>query len=106
MSNENQVPTWPLITGIAVIVVGVIFMIFRANFMLSLVFVVLGVSLILAWYVLYSRQRQNYLLNYGQNCVCPICKHVKPPVCIQEKCACCVIMDQDKIIGHSNTPLQ
>ena len=106
MSNENKVPSWPLITGVALIAVGVIFMIFRANVILSLVFIVLGTSLIIAWYYYFTKQRSNYFLNYGQDCVCPICKHVKPAICLQEKCACCVIMNEDKIIGHSNTPLQ
>jgi hypothetical protein len=41
-----------------------------------------------------------------QPCICPICKHEESEFCIRHKCACCITMKDDAIIGHYNNPLQ
>ena len=41
-----------------------------------------------------------------QPCVCPICSHEETGSCIQQKCACCVVMKGETVIGHNNNPLQ
>jgi hypothetical protein len=39
-------------------------------------------------------------------CVCPICKHSAAEVCLQERCSCCLITQDEKVVGHSSSPLQ
>ena len=103
---ENEIPSWPLITGIAVIAFGTILLAFRANVLLSIVFIILGVILILSWYILYTKKKLEISHKYGTDCICQICSHDKPLVCIKEKCKCCIIMKENRVIGHSNNPLQ
>jgi hypothetical protein len=103
---ENEIPSWPLITGIAVIAFGTILIELRSSILLSIVFIILGTILILAWYTLYSKKKIQLAQKYGPDCICQICNHEKPLECVKEKCKCCIIMKENKIIGHSNNPLQ
>ncbi|HET7643630.1 MAG TPA: hypothetical protein VFK40_08990, partial [Nitrososphaeraceae archaeon] len=57
MNPENEIPSWPLITGIAVIAFGTILIAFRSSLLLSIVFIILGTILILSWYVLYTKKK-------------------------------------------------
>lgn len=41
-----------------------------------------------------------------QACMCSICKHEEAGQCMQQRCACCLLMKGDVIIGHSVNPLQ
>lgn len=106
MKPENEIPSWPLMTGIAVIVFGVLLLIFRSGLLVSFIFIILGAILILSWYVLYTKKRVSLTSKYGTECICQICNHDKPLVCIKERCKCCTLMKENKIIGHSNNPLQ
>ncbi len=105
-SPENEIPSWPLITGIAVIAFGTILLAFRASVLLSIVFIILGVILVLSWYILYTKKKSEISHNYGTDCICQICSHDKPLICMKQKCKCCTIMRENKVIGHSNNPLQ
>ena len=106
MNPENEIPSWPLITGIAVIAFGTILLALRSSILLSIVFIILGTILILAWYILYSKKKLEITHKFGTECICQICNHDKPLVCIRVKCKCCTVMKENKIIGHSNNPLQ
>jgi hypothetical protein len=55
---------------------------------------------------LYTKKKLEISHKYGTECICQICSHDKTLVCIKEKCKCCIIMKENKIIGHSNNPLQ
>ena len=105
-SAENEIPSWPLITGIAVIAFGTILLAFRASVLLSIVLIILGVILVLSWYILYTKKKSEISHNFGTDCICQICSHDKPLICIKQKCKCCTIMKENKVIGHSNNPLQ
>ena len=105
-SAENEIPSWPLITGIAIIAFGTILLAFRASILLSIVFIILGVILVLSWYILYTKKKSEISHNYGTDCICQICSHDKPLICMKQKCKCCTIMRENKVIGHSNNPLQ
>jgi hypothetical protein len=35
-----------------------------------------------------------------------ICKHQYARMCLQEKCACCLITKDEKVVGHLSSPLQ
>jgi hypothetical protein len=48
----------------------------------------------------------NLLQHQQQQCICSICKHEQAVLCLNQKCACCIIMNGDKVIGHSVNPLQ
>ena len=52
----------------------------------------------------FSVQRRNS--SSKQACVCPICKHQDSRTCFEEKCSCCLITKDEKVIGHSSSPLQ
>ena len=55
-----------------------------------------------------SDSSTNNLLQHQQQqlCICSICKHEQAVLCLNQKCACCIIMNGDKVIGHSVNPLQ
>ena len=77
-----------------------------------LIFLVIGLSLIGLWLYLDIRKeerqkKREVYLNTTQVCICIICKHKETKICLQQKCACCLIIKGDVIIGHdSNNPLQ
>ena len=74
------------------------------------IFIVIGLSLIALWLYLDIRkekQKKGVYFNTTQACICPICQHKETKICLQQKCACCLIMKGDVIIGHhSNNPSQ
>ncbi len=59
---------------------------------------------------LYADRRSNQQKKISaiavQACICSICKHEEAKQCMQQKCACCILMKGDTIIGHSVNPLQ
>ena len=70
-----------------------------------LIFIVIGLSLIGLWLYLDIRKekkqkKREVYLNTTQACICAICKHKETKICLQQKCACCLIMKGDVIIGH------
>jgi hypothetical protein len=70
-----------------------------------LIFLVIGLSLIGLWLYLDIRKegkqkKREVYLNTIQACICAICKHKETNICLQQKCACCLIMKGDVIIGH------
>ena len=70
---------------------------------------IMGVSMIVLWLYLNARTKKhkdNKAIITKQPCICTICKHEESKICLQQKCACCIIMKEDTIIGHSNNPLQ
>jgi hypothetical protein len=70
---------------------------------------IMGMSMIILWLYLNARikkQKDNKGSIIKQACICAICKHEESKICLQQKCACCIIMKEDTIIGHSNNPLQ
>ncbi|MFL6431963.1 MAG: hypothetical protein ACJ71X_11000, partial [Nitrososphaeraceae archaeon] len=49
----------------------------------------------------------NQLVQHQQkSCMCPICKHEQAEICLNQKCACCIIMRDNNVVGHSINPLQ
>jgi hypothetical protein len=67
--------------------------------------------MLVLWLYLNARTKKQHKDNKAivitkQPCICVICKHEESKICLQQKCACCIIMKEDTIIGHSNNPLQ
>ena len=105
MSNTSQTPLWPLITGIATLTISALLFILKSGILVSILFLLLGSTLVLSWYYLNNKNKYT-LKKKGSECACPICTHNNSEMCLDQKCACCIIMKNDKIIGHTNNPLQ
>jgi hypothetical protein len=121
---ESLTTRWILALGLATLCFGIFLFVFRIPIRTIGIFFALGIPLILLW--LYagdkSKQQQqqqkgkiannsdsstnNLLQHQQQLCICSICKHEQAVLCLNQKCACCIIMKGDKVIGHSVNPLQ
>jgi hypothetical protein len=122
---ESLTTRWILALGLATLCFGIFLFVFRIPIRTIGIFFVLGIPLILLW--LYAgdkskQQRQqkekitsdpsssdnnnNLVQHQQQSCICSICKHEQAGVCLNQKCACCIIMKGNKVIGHSINPLQ
>ena len=108
--NNRHPPLWILIYGLVIIALGIFLLIIGSGIRVSLIFIVIGLSFIALWLYLDIRkenQKKEVYINTIQAYICPICKHKVTKSCLQQKCACCLIMNGDVIIGHdSNNPLQ
>lgn len=109
---------WVFAIGITMILLGVILFALRAA-LISLVIIVIGVTLITAWLYLSTRLKESKNLpqkgglpnrqvqaELNEECICAICKHKVSSTCLNENCACCILMKDDSVVGHSNNPLQ
>jgi hypothetical protein len=110
---------WLSTLGIATLCFGIALFVLRVPIRTISIFLAIGIPLILLW--LYvdekSKQPQNkkqidnsvtmkqQQQQQQQLCVCSICKHEQARICFEEKCACCLLMKDDRIIGHSIKPL-
>src|SRR5689334_4378675 len=119
---ESLTTRWLLALGLATLCFGIFLFVLRIPIRTIGIFFALGIPLILLW--LYagdkSKQQQqqkgkitsepssdnNLLQHQQQSCICSICKHDQAEVCLNQKCACCIIMKNDKVVGHSVNPLQ
>ena len=108
--NNRHPPLWILIYGLSIIAFSIVLLAIGSGIRVFLIFIVIGLSLIALWLYLDIRkekQKKGVYVNTIQACICPICKHKETKICLQQKCACCLIMKGDVIIGHhSNNPLQ
>jgi hypothetical protein len=105
---------WLSALGIATLCFGIFLFVLRVPIRTIGIFFVLGIPLILLW--LYvddkSKQQQNWKISTSSNlqhqqlCICSICKHEQAEMCLNQKCACCIMMKGDKVIGHSINPMQ
>lgn len=86
-------------------------------------FFVLGIPLILLWLYAGDKSKQqlqqkekitsdpsssdnnNLVQHQQQICICSICKHEQAGVCLNQKCACCIVMKDNKVVGHSINPV-
>ena len=103
--NNRHPPLWLLIYGLVIIAFGIFLFIIGSGIRMSLIFIVIGLSLIALWLYLDIRKEKNQkkrgvYVNTIQACICLICDHKETKTCLQQKCACCLIMKGDDIIGH------
>ena len=108
--NNRHPPLWILIYGLVIIAFGIFLLTIGSGIRVFLIIIVIGLSLIALWLYLDIRkekQKKGVYVNITQACICPICEHKETKICLKQKCACCIIMKGDAIIGHdSNNPLQ
>lgn len=99
---------WLSILGIGTIIFGISLFALRIPIRTIIVFFIVGVPVVALW--LYvdarSKQQKRVAVISTQACICPICKHEEAKVCLQQKCACCLVMKGNSVIGHSINPLQ
>lgn len=105
ISNSVGVAIWPLIVGIAIIGFSILLLTLRA-IIPAFIIMLTGVCLIIYWIYITKTKNQGTKSKYGERCICAICNHEQSSICIQQKCICCSIARGDKIIGHTNNPLQ
>ena len=105
LKTINNSAIWPLIGGIAVIGFSILLLALRA-IVPSLIIMLAGIFLIIYWMFITRAKNQKNGSKYDRKCICAICKHSESSVCIKQKCICCSIAKGDKIIGHTNNPLQ
>ncbi len=110
--NNRHAPLWILIYGLIIIAFSIFFLTIGSGIRVFLILIVIGLSLIALWLYLdikkdEKQKKRGVYSNTTQVCTCPICEHKETKICLQQKCACCLIMKGDVIIGHhSNNPLQ
>jgi len=109
-TNNRPPPLGILIYGLVIIALGIFLLTIGSGIRIFLIIIVIGLLLIGLWLYLDIRkekQKKGIYVNTTQACICPICEHKETKICLQQKCACCLIMKGDVIIGHqSNNPLQ
>ena len=122
---ESLTNRWILTLGLATLCFGISLFVLRIPIRTIGIFFALGIPLILLWLYVGNRSKQQLqqqqkngktisdpssnenLVQYQQrSCTCPICKHEQAGVCLNQKCACCIIMKGNKVVGHSINPLQ
>ena len=102
--NNRNPPLWLLIYGLVIIIFGIFLLAIGSGLRVFLIITVIGLSLITLWLYLDIRNEKQktreLYVNTTQACICLICKHKETNICLQQKCACCIIMKGDVIIGH------
>jgi hypothetical protein len=99
---------WIAILGIATLCFAIALIVLRVPIRTILVFFGIGIPLIVLWLYAEEKSKQQKRVNTitEQACICSICKHEHARMCLQQKCACCIMMKGDDVIGHSINPLQ
>jgi hypothetical protein len=119
---ESLTTRWILALGLATLCFGIFLFVLRIPIRTIGIFFALGIPLVLLWLYADDKSKQQREQREGkiisdfsssdnnlvqqQPCICPICKHEQAKVCLNQKCACCIIMRGNKVVGHSLNPLQ
>src|SRR3982750_4920214 len=108
---ESITNRWILTLGLATLCFGISLFVLRIPIRTIGIFFALGIPLILLWLYVGDKSKQqqqlqqqkkgktssdpggnNHLVEHEQKpCICPICKHEQAGVCLNQKCACCII---------------
>ena len=109
---DSIVNRWLLTLGIATVCFGVFLFVLHVPIRTIGIFFVLGIPLILLWLYVDEKSKPQQgkkisdSINLEQQCICSICNHEQAGICLNQKCACCINMRGDKVIGHSINPIQ
>src|SRR5919199_5550535 len=127
---ESLTNRWILALGLGTLCFGISLFVLHIPIRTIGIFFALGIPLILLWLYIGDKSKQQQLqqqkedkaisdpnssnsnnnhlvqhqLQQQKSCTCPICKHEQAGVCLNQKCACCIIMKGNKVIGHSINP--
>ena len=99
---------WLIMIATATILFAIAFLILRINLRSLLIFFVIGISAVTLWMVVEARYfgPQSKRVGRQQPCTCPVCNHGREEMCFQNRCACCLILKNDKVVGHSSSAFQ
>ena len=128
---ESLTNRWILALGLATLCFGISLFVLRIPIRTIGIFFALGIPLIVLWLYVGDKSKQQLLqqqkkrdtisdpsgnsnnenlvqhqVQQQRSCICPICKHEQAQVCLNQKCACCIIMKDNQVVGHSINPLQ
>lgn len=121
---ESLTTRWILTLGLATLCFGIFLFVLRIPIRTIGIFFALGIPLVLLWLYTTDKSKQqqqqqkgkiinnssssdnNLVQHQQQLCICAICKHEQARVCLDQKCACCIVMKGNKVIGHSINPMQ
>ena len=99
---------WLLMLAIATGLFAISLLLLRVNIRTLAILLGIGLPLVTLWLYMdakyFSVQRRTN--SSKQACVCPVCKHQDAMMCFEEKCSCCLITKDEKVVGHSSSPLQ
>src|SRR5918912_709682 len=122
---ESLTNRWILTLGLVTLCFGISLFVLRIPIRTIGIFFALGIPLILLWLYIGDKSKQQQLQQQKEDgktisdpnssnndnlvqhqlqqksCICPICKHEQAGVCLNQKCACCIIMKDNKVVGHS-----
>lgn len=101
-------PLWPLIYGLGIVAFSFFLLVLRAGIPVFLIFMVVGVAMIILWVYLNIRttRKNDMMFVAKQSCKCAICTHEKIGLCLDQKCACCIVVEGGSTIGHTSSTLQ
>jgi hypothetical protein len=107
-NRPSAAPLWPLIYGLGIVALSIFLFALRAGIAIFLIFMIVGVSLIIFWvyYNAKTMQRSDMKFVAKQPCKCAICSHEKASLCLEQKCACCIVVRGESTVGHTNSALQ
>jgi hypothetical protein len=99
---------WLLMMAIATGLFAIALLLLRVNIRTLAILLGIGLPLVTLWLYMdakhFSVQGRN--VSSKQACVCPVCKHQDAGMCFEGKCSCCLITKDEKVVGHSSSPLQ
>ena len=107
-NSRSATPLWPLIYGLVIVSFSILLLALRAGIAIFLIFITIGLAMIIFWVYYNARTKQNSNIKFvaRQTCTCAICSHEKASSCVDQKCACCIVVKGESIVGHTNSPLQ
>ena len=94
--------------GIGTIVFGISLFVLHIPVRAVIIFFIIGLPLVMLWLYVDTKSKQQTTLSAitKQACVCQICKHEEAKLCLERRCACCIMMKGNSVIGHSINPVQ
>jgi hypothetical protein len=106
--SPSAAPLWPLIYGLGIVAFSFFLLALRAGIAIFLIFIAVGVAMIMLWIYFNVRTTQKNNMNFvaKQPCKCAICTHEKVGLCLEQKCACCIVIEGGNTIGHTSSTLQ
>ena len=117
---ESLTNRWILTLGLATLCFGISLFVLRIPIRTIGIFFALGIPLILLWLYVGDKSKQQQLVQQQRNegktisdpsnnnnnvvqhqqksCICPVCNHEQAGVCLNQKCACCIIMKGNNVV--------
>jgi hypothetical protein len=104
----NITTRWIFILGIGTVCFGFSLFVLHIPIRTIVVFFIIGLPLVALWLYVDTRSKQQRNVNaIGEEaCMCSICEHEQAKICLQQICACCLIMKGNTVIGHSVNTLR